>query len=99
MDNYLYIIYTPDSASRPPQCCEGLQPPKFTLPVGADLVRILQKLEDIKTTLIELPCSPRVRPIVATLSELLDLARDQRCIDMERLEALVCAAREEVVAM
>lgn len=100
MENQLlYIIYTPDSASRPPQYREGCQSFKFTLPIDADLVRILKGLEEIKTKLTDPPCSPRVRPIAAALSELLDLVRNQNCLDVARWEALVYAARKEVATM
>ena len=63
------------------------------------LARELAQLQDVRETLLKLPCSQKIKPIVATLSELLDLARDQRHINIERLEVLVCAAREEVMTM
>ena len=71
------------------------QEPESRNAVHPNLRRELQQLQDIKDRLIELPCSPRVKPIVAKLSEILDLAQDGGSIDVERLRNLVHAAWEE----
>ena len=70
------------------------QEPESRNAVQPNLRRELQQLQDIKDRLVELPCSPRVKPIVAKLSEILDLAQDGGSINVERLRILVHAARD-----
>ena len=68
-------------------------------PVCLNLTRELQELQEVRETLLALPCSQKVEPIVAQLSDIIGLARDQGRIDMNRLEALVRAAGEGVTTM
>ena len=72
-------ITPPNPASQHTQQCEEAE---------------LQQLIAVKDTLIKLPCSPEVEPIVEVLSEFLDLAQDGGKIDVGGLKILVHAARE-----
>ena len=53
----------------------------------------LQQLIAVKDTLIKLPCSPEVEPIIDELSGILALAQDGGNIDVGRLKTLVHTAR------
>ena len=56
----------------------------------------LEKLQDVRDTLVDLPCSPQIRPIIAELNNILGLAHDGGGINVERLRILSSAARKEV---
>ena len=55
----------------------------------------LQQLIAVKDTLIKLPCSPEVEPIVTELSEILGLAHDGGGLDVDRLRILAHTARDK----
>ncbi len=64
-----------------------------------NLARELQELQEVRETLVGLPCSPQIQPIVDGLSDILDLAHNGGGIDVERLWALLCAVRKGVAPM
>lgn len=74
-------------------------PYKSALLIDTDFVQELQTLQEIRDTLVSLPCSPHIQPIIDELSEILGLAHDGGGIDVERLWDLLCAARKGVATM
>ena len=58
-----------------------------------DYPRELQQLTAVRDTLVDLPCSPQIKPIVSELSEILGLAHDGEGLDVDRLRILAHTTR------
>ena len=58
-----------------------------------DYPRELQQLTAVRDTLVDLPCSPQIKPMLAELSEILGLAHDGGGLDVDRLRILAHTAR------
>ena len=67
--------------------------PELYNSVRPNLTQELEELQEVRETLLALPCSQKVEPIVAQLSEILNLAHDGGGIDVDRLRILVHTAR------
>ena len=78
-DTLSFTTTAPNPASQPTQQCEEAE---------------LQQLIAVKDTLIKLPCSSEVEPILAELTSILEFAHGSGSIDVDRLQILVRAAKE-----